>query len=95
MQLFFLAVEFGEMAHSGFLAYMQDMWNWLDATQYFFMMGSIYFNNHRKHGTEDQNDDERFYFEFCEIIVVLQSAMKFMKLIVYDENFCFLVEMLF
>lgn len=37
---------------------------------------------------------KRFWYEMFSIIVVLQSASKFLQLIRYNEAFCFLVEML-
>lgn len=37
---------------------------------------------------------ERFYREMFSIICLIQSAVKFMQLLRYDENFCYLVQML-
>ena len=41
-----------------------------------------------------EHSGEKFFLEMVTIICLLQSAAKFMQLIRYDENFCYLVEML-
>lgn len=41
-----------------------------------------------------QQETERFWLEIIQIICIIQSGLRLLQLIRYDDRFCFLVEML-
>lgn len=45
-QIFFLTFEYAELQDSGFSAYFQSGWNYMDSTQYFFFMIQVYLKCH-------------------------------------------------
>lgn len=97
-QIFFMSLEIAEIQYSGFRNYFQNGWNYMDFSQIFFFVASTYLRLNQYHDEyadgETLMNEKRFYREMCSIICLIQSAFKFLQLIRYDENFCFLVQML-
>ena len=89
-QFFFLTLEYAEIKYSGWSSYLDDGWNYMDGSQGFIYLIQTYLKISQK----QEHSAKKFYLEILTIICLMQSAVKFMQLIRYDEAFCFLVEML-
>lgn len=89
-----MTLETAEMKYSGLADYFQDAWNYFDSTQYITYLISIYIWINSLYDGHGLHDGDSFWLDIWSIILLLQSAMKFLQLIRYNEPFSFLVAML-
>lgn len=87
-----MSLEYAEMNYSGTGDYFKSGWNYVDSSQsiLYLLQNCLKFVR----VDSDGYTPALFWYNMLTIMVLVQSSLKFLQLIRYNEPFCFLVEML-
>ena len=93
VQLFFLSLEYAELAHAGVVEYFQDPFNYVDSSQMIIYVAQVWIQLSR--GSEMfEHDNARLWGNFLTITCLFMSSIKLMQFLRYNENFGFLIQMI-